>query len=43
MADDDITDAEWKIIERRAARRELATDEEVEELFGRYRDPHQTQ
>jgi hypothetical protein len=34
---DDITDDEWKIIEERAARRELATDEEVEQVFGRYR------
>jgi hypothetical protein len=35
---DDITDAEWKIIEERAARRDLATDEEVEQVFGRYRN-----
>ena len=28
---------EWKIIEERAARRDLASDEEVEALFGRYR------
>ena len=34
---DDITEEEWKIIEERAARRELATDEEVEEVFSRYR------
>ena len=34
---DDITEEEWKIIEGRAARRELATDEEVEEVFSRYR------
>ena len=34
---DAISDEEWKIIERRAARRELASDEEVEEVFGRYR------
>lgn len=34
---DDISDEEWKIIEQRAARRELASDEEVERLFGRYR------
>jgi hypothetical protein len=32
-----LGDEEWKIIERRAARRELASDEEVERLFGRYR------
>jgi hypothetical protein len=36
---DDITDSEWKIIESRAARRDLASDEEVEEVFGRYRSP----
>jgi hypothetical protein len=34
---DDITDDEWKIIEERAARRDLAGDEEVEEVFSRYR------
>jgi len=34
---DSITDEEWKIIEARAARRDLATDDEVEEVFGRYR------
>ena len=34
---DDIADEEWKIIEERAARRDLATDEEVEEVFSRYR------
>jgi hypothetical protein len=36
-ADDDITDEEWEIIEARAARRDLATDKEVEQVFGRYR------
>jgi hypothetical protein len=36
-AGDDITDEEWRIIERRASRRDLATDEEVEKVFGRYR------
>jgi len=36
-AGDDITDEEWKVIEERAARRDLATDEEVEKVFGRYR------
>ena len=36
-SDDDITDDEWKIIEERAARRALATDEEVEQVFSRYR------
>jgi hypothetical protein len=34
---DDISDEEWKIIEERAARRSLATDEEVEQVFSRYR------
>jgi hypothetical protein len=34
---DDISDDEWKIIEERAARRDLASDEEVEEVFSRYR------
>jgi hypothetical protein len=36
-AADDITEEEWKIIEERAARRDLASDEEVERLFSRYR------
>jgi hypothetical protein len=35
--EDGITDDEWKIIEERAARRDLATDEEVEQVFSRYR------
>ena len=35
---DDITDVEWKIIEERAARRDLASDEEVEAVFSRYRN-----
>ncbi len=34
---DDITDEEWRTIEERAARSELATDDEVEEVFSRYR------
>jgi hypothetical protein len=34
---DDITEDEWKIIEERAQRRDLAGEEEVEALFGRYR------
>ena len=33
----DLSEEEWRIIEQRAARRELATDEEVERLFSRYR------
>jgi hypothetical protein len=36
-AGDDITDEEWEIIEKRAAQRDLATDEEVEKVFSRYR------
>jgi hypothetical protein len=36
---DDIGDDEWKVIETRAARRDLASDEEVEEVFSRYRKP----
>jgi hypothetical protein len=35
--DDDLTDEDWKIIEARAARRDLASDEEVEAVFSRYR------
>jgi hypothetical protein len=34
---DDISHEEWKIIEERPARRDLATDEEVEQVFRRYR------
>ena len=34
---DDISDEEWKIIEERAARRDLASDQEVRRLFDRYR------
>ena len=34
---DGITDEEWKIIEERAARRDLASDEDVEAVFSRYR------
>ena len=36
-AGDDISDEEWGIINGRAARRDLATDQEVEQVFGRYR------
>jgi hypothetical protein len=36
-SDDDISEEEWKIIEERAARRDLASDDDVERLFGRYR------
>jgi hypothetical protein len=35
--DDGLSDEEWEIIEKRAARRDLATDQEVEQVFGRYR------
>lgn len=34
---DDLTDEDWKVIEERAARRDLASDEEVEAVFRRYR------
>ena len=34
---DDRTDEEWDLIEMRAKRRELASDEEVVRVFGRYR------
>jgi hypothetical protein len=34
---DGISDEEWKIIEERAARRDLASDEDVERVFSRYR------
>ncbi len=36
-AGDGITDEEWEIIEQRAFRRDLATDQEVEKMFSRYR------
>jgi hypothetical protein len=36
-ADEEITDAEWAVIEARAARRDLASSEEVEQMFDRYR------
>ena len=36
-AGDDVTDEEWEIIEARAARRDLASGKEVEQVFGRYR------
>ena len=34
---DDITDEEWKLIEERVARRDVASDEEVKGLFDKYR------
>ena len=34
---DDVTDAEWKIIEERAARHDLVSDDEVEQVFSRFR------
>jgi hypothetical protein len=36
-ADDDFGEEEWEIIEARAARRDLATPKEVEQVFSRYR------
>ena len=35
---DDITDEEWKLIEERAVRGDLAADDEVKRLFDKYRD-----
>ena len=37
-AGDDLTDEEWRIVEERAARRDIASDEEVARLFDRYRN-----
>jgi hypothetical protein len=37
-AADDLTEEEWNLIEKRAARRDLASEEELESLFGRYRN-----
>jgi hypothetical protein len=37
-ADDDISEDEWEIFEARAARRDLASDQEVEQVFSRYRN-----
>lgn len=34
---DDLTSEDWKIIEERAKRRDLATESEVEDVFSRYR------
>lgn len=34
---DDITDEEWKLIEERAERGDLAADDEVKGLFDKYR------
>jgi len=33
----DLSEEEWKIIEARSVRRSLASDDEVENVFGRYR------
>jgi hypothetical protein len=35
--DDELTEDEWRTIAERAARRDLASDEEVEAVFSRYR------
>ena len=43
-ASDDLTDGDWKTIEQRIARRDLATDQEVEIVFSRHqRDNHRFQ
>jgi hypothetical protein len=36
-AGDDISDEEWEIIEARAARRDLASEREVQQVFDRFR------
>jgi hypothetical protein len=36
---EDLTEDDWRIIEERARRRELASDEQVEAVFSRYRHP----
>ena len=36
--DEDITEEEWQVIEERAARCDLASDEGVEAVFSRYRN-----
>ena len=36
--DDGLTENEWRLIEERAARRDIASDEDVEAVFGRYRN-----
>jgi hypothetical protein len=37
LSSDDISDEEWKLIEERAAHRDVASDEEVKGLFDKYR------
>ena len=34
---DDITDEEWKIVQERVSRRDVASDDEVKRLFDKYR------
>ena len=36
--DDDISEDEWRIIEERAARRDLANEQALEALFSRHRN-----
>lgn len=36
---DELSHEELKLIEERAARHDLATDEEVKALFDKYREP----
>jgi hypothetical protein len=36
-ANDELTEEDWKIIEERVARRDLAADEDVETVFSRHR------
>jgi hypothetical protein len=37
LSPDEIADEEWKLIEERAARYDLASDEEAKALFDKYR------
>jgi hypothetical protein len=36
---ENLIEDEWRIVEERARRRELATEDEVEAVFGPYRNP----
>ena len=37
MVDDELTEEDWKIINERLKRRDLASDEDVQALFDKYR------
>jgi hypothetical protein len=34
---DDLSEEEWRLIDQRVSRRDLASDHEVEQVFNRYR------